>query len=66
MTALVSPELTEGVKAAVAQYEAEHGEKGERDMIDKLVDGLARMIMGVSALLVFVNLHFYRFCVDLF
>ena len=29
MTALVSPELTEGVKAAVAQYEAEHGEKGE-------------------------------------
>lgn len=29
VTALVSPELTEGVKAAVAQYEAEHGEKGE-------------------------------------
>lgn len=53
VTALVSPELTEGVKAAVAQYEAEHGERGERDMIDKLVDGLARMIMGVSALLVF-------------
>lgn len=30
VTALVSPELTEGVKAAVAQYEAEHGEKGEK------------------------------------
>ena len=28
VTALVSPELTEGVRAAVAEYEAEHEEMG--------------------------------------